>query len=328
MITLAILRNRSNGICVVLNSYHIVGRSSSKADTIIDDKRVSQLHASFRFINGHWFILDHSRNGTKLNQQPLQHSKEVALCEMDQIDFVTADQGKWQIIDTSPPTNYLKGLLPEYGNIPLSSVTCLPNEDNPKATIYQLNNGQWVLSKDNIEAIICANGIVDLTPYGQWRLLEMAPLQVTQDQALEVTKFLDTATFHFFVSQDEEEVLLKINYQGNTFDLGVRAHHYLALLMARKRIEDAKASLPYHTQGWHYKDVLQKMMRIDPLYINLQIFRIKKQLSNIFGVELDIYEKKYGEIRIIPNNIVISKEGAEPVSSKASILGKHVPIKA
>lgn len=74
------------------NATGVIGKLKDSADYIITNPAVSRVHAKIRCIGGSFFLSDcNSRNGTKVNKEPLYGDAEVELREGDYIQF--ADSG-------------------------------------------------------------------------------------------------------------------------------------------------------------------------------------------------------------------------------------------
>ncbi len=105
---------------------------------------------------------------------------------------------------------------------------------------------------------------------------------------------------HFHVSLDEEHVCLKIHDTRHVLDLGERSHHYALLILARMRLVDAQRQLDGHLQGWVDLDRLAKMLGLEPAHLNIQIFRMRKQLAEAQPAGapvLEVIERRRGSLR-------------------------------
>ncbi|MCH9680403.1 MAG: hypothetical protein K0V04_03130 [Deltaproteobacteria bacterium] len=117
-----------------------------------------------------------------------------------------------------------------------------------------------------------------------WMLHLPTALERTVDVG-EGAPLFDTLALHFTVSSDEEHVQMVVLHDGQRRELGSRAHHYLLLLLARARLEDAAApELPEAEHGWRYVEDLCKMLQVDDLRLNTEIYRARKELSAL-GVQ-------------------------------------------
>jgi hypothetical protein len=97
---------------------------------------------------------------------------------------------------------------------------------------------------------------------------------------------LGTLTLRFSVSRDEEYVELTARDDRRAIDLGARAHHLVLLALARSRHEDrkARAASPADlragfSEGWVYLDELAANLAVDEAYLNVAVFRSRRQLA-------------------------------------------------
>ena len=107
-------------------------------------------------------------------------------------------------------------------------------------------------------------------------------------------------SLHFHVSQDEEHVCLEVRDSHYHLDLGERSHHYALLILARMRLVDAQRHVDDHAQGWVDLDRLAKMLGLDPGHLNIQIFRMRKQLTQALphGIPVpEVIERRRGSLR-------------------------------
>jgi hypothetical protein len=105
---------------------------------------------------------------------------------------------------------------------------------------------------------------------------------------------------HFNISLNEEHALLHVSSQQCSVDLGERVHHYCLLTLARLRLLDAGRGVDATEQGWVHVDRLQRMLGIDACYLNIQIFRARKQLAEVAsrcGCPCDPVERRRGMVR-------------------------------
>lgn len=60
---MAIIKNKSTGEIVYLNTQHTFGRNRNIVNTYLTEKDISQSHALVSWRGSHWYLQDHSRNG-------------------------------------------------------------------------------------------------------------------------------------------------------------------------------------------------------------------------------------------------------------------------
>jgi len=127
-----------------------------------------------------------------------------------------------------------------------------------------------------------------------WRLVCLAELQST----LVPSGF---TCMKFEASLDEEHIRLSLTRGSQALDLGERNHHYLLLMLARQRLQDAEAGFDPHAQGWIDFDSLVDMLRLDKAHLNIQIFRLRKQFEEAVSQGLighDFIERRRGGVRL------------------------------
>ncbi len=62
-------------------------------------------------------------------------------------------------------------------------------------------------------------------------------------------------------------------------DLQVRAHHYLLLTLARRRLADRQAGAAAADEGWLRQDDLRAMLRLGEDHLSISIHRARTQLG-------------------------------------------------
>ena len=119
------------------------------------------------------------------------------------------------------------------------------------------------------------------------------------------------------MSKDEEHVSLDLTVNGESISLGERSHHYLLLILARHRLKDA--ALPQGEQGWVYSEELSRLLRLSETHVNIQIYRIRKQVGTTFPPTFSaspVLERRPGQLRFGYNDIQVF--GGHAVESLAT----------
>lgn len=291
---MAIMENLLTGEKVFLKSHHVFGRNKEKSDTYLAHKEISQIHASIRWDGWEWLANDHSRNGVWIDGIRLVPGKNTGLKQGSVIRFSSGDVSSWKMIDHTPPTTVLIP-LPEYGPvIKLTSFHVLPDESTPDISIYTSQTGQWVCENEDGVTPLKSLDIINHSR-GKWQFFCAEPVESTISMVDE-----QPIRFSFFVSIDEEHVVLKIHHGDHIIDLGERVHHYLLLTLARQRLEDAQKGADQETQGWIDVDRVNDMLCLAPSHLNIQIFRIRKQFSAALPNFLSlpqVVERRVGDLR-------------------------------
>jgi hypothetical protein len=273
----AILIHSLSGRRIVLLPQHVFGRDRS-ASTVLDGEESSRLHASIRWTGQTWEVRDHSRNGTLVDGRRISPSGAVALKAGQTLAFGSDGSTTWTVQDLGRPGPVLLDLDGQ-ASIALSSANLLPDDEAAELSIVQDVDGAWQSSsaegrqalRDGDELVIRGR---------RWRFYSGAG-QVTVEVPAGATPAACAA--HFDVSLDEEHVMLRLIHRGREVDLGERTHHYVLLTLARLRRDDTARGLAPPDQGWVYQDRLAKMLGLDPAHLNIQIFRLRRQLSQALG---------------------------------------------
>ncbi len=282
-----------------LRTHHVFGRGRS-SDTLLEQLDASQLHASIRWTGTAWELRDHSRNGTLIDDILLPPAKGHVLRVGNAIAFGRGAGAMWIVEDTAAPSTLLWPLGHDHTPIPLGSSNLLPQGQDAELSIHCSEQGQWVCT----------------TPQGSWVLEDGDEVQFANQTwcfivAAEVTSTMEAMVgvnspsrsrpaLDFTVSLDEEHVCLQVRDGGLQLDLGERSHHYALLILARMRLADAQRLSDSHAHGWVELERLAKMLGLDPGHLNIQIFRMRKQLALALppGAHVpELIERRRGSLR-------------------------------
>lgn len=283
---------------VLLRTTHVFGRSSSAVNTRITDANVSRVHASLVWQNFEWVLQDKSTNGTFVNNTRVQKDTQVKLQPGDIIQFGSPQADKWQLESDDAPVSIL---VPRGGSEPelqLKEMLVLPNEDSPELTFYQDEQRNWLCETQETTTTL-EDGDVLESKDKSWTFVSN-----TSDAETHFATFASQDTFltmQFKVSQNEEHVTLSIKYGQHQFDLGNKTYNYLLLLLARQWLSDKQNKVPDIDCGWLDKSVLCKELRTQEQYMNIQIYRHRKQLSAMLPDGLILppsIERRLREVRL------------------------------
>jgi hypothetical protein len=281
-----------------LRSCHIFGRNP-RADTQLESKDASQIHASVRWNGEAWEIFDHSRNGTTIDGAPLPGEKRAILNVGNVIRFGLSEQATWWVENLTPPGSMLLALRDGEPNIELQKFNFIPDERDPQASVYLSDGGQWVWENGE-EVVVLKDGDIIDAGAASWKFICPLSIEATIGIDNAAPRTLLNTRFHFQVSLDEEHVSLKVVMTGKIIDLGERIHHYCLLTLARKRLEDALRGIDPSGQGWIDMERLSVMLGLDSSHLNIQIFRARSQLSRALpdaALLPNLIERRRGEVR-------------------------------
>ncbi|NQZ10758.1 MAG: FHA domain-containing protein, partial [Algicola sp.] len=188
----------------------------------------------------------------------------------------------------------------------LDDIVVLPNEESPRIALYSSVEGGWFCESEAGTKPLSDGDDVGVDGL-IWRFVEATNSAKTE---LLITNsgsgYLICADF--IASQNEEHVALTLSLNEQEFDMGERSHHYLLLLLARRYLKDQEAGFSPLECGWVEKEALVKMLRLDEIHINMQIYRFRKQLVKTlpdFKSLPSLIERRKGELRFVCGGIRI-----------------------
>ena len=295
---------------VLLRSIHVFGRSSNATNTIVNHANVSRVHASIAWQEHEWILQDKSTNGTFINNARVQKNENISLQIGDVIQFGSLQSEQWQVVSNEAPVSML---IPSDSSLPeieLVEVLALPNEDAPELTVYQDEQLNWVCETQQDTHILDDGDVLNIADKS-WTFVSNVADEETRFNPNEGTEAQMSLSFK--VSQNEEHVSLTVNYGEHEFDLGNKVQHYLLLLLARHWLAEKAQGAPEIDCGWLDKKVLCKEMRTQEQYMNIQIYRHRKQLAAMLPNGLVLpptIERRYREVRL--NCHAIEIQGGNP----------------
>jgi hypothetical protein len=274
---------------VLLEAECIVGRSP-RCSLRLESTLSSSVHACVRWTPDGWEVRDlGSRNGTFVNGAMIGTGHAKRLKAGDSVAFGSKDP-VWVLVESGHPQPMAvcedgTGLVLE------AEMIAIPSSDRPVVTIYRTADGAWLLESPEEGTRAIHDGAGFVVGQRAWRFV--CPDEVTRT-GLASGQDIRAAALAFAVSRDEEHVSLRVRSDGRDIDLGARTHHYLLLTLARRRLSDAESSLPETSRGWMHVEELTKLLRVDPEHLNVEIFRIRKQLAAHFANSGQIVERRQG----------------------------------
>ena len=302
------LKNHLNGEVIHLHPHHTFGRHRSKSETVLISRDISKIHASIVWEEEQCKIVDHSRNGTWLNNNRLEIANSINLTVGDTIQFGGAINSSWQVLDLSPPRPLLIPLHSDEPSIELDRLLALPDEELPALVIYQSDHNQWRYDDDS-NSFTLKNGDIIHNNGLSWKFVAVEKIEPTLSSKKEKKNAI--IRFRFRVSPDEEHVALHILQDQQTIDLGKRVHHYPLLVLARQRLKDAGKGLDSISQGWIESQQFCSMLKMDYFHVNTQIYRARKQISQVIpkGQNLPkVIERRDGRLRFGSANLIIQSD--------------------
>jgi len=253
----------------------LVGRSRA-CDLVVTARDVSGQHAVLQWTGLHWQLQDlGSRNGTHVDDVAVVVGKRAIVPLGSRIRF--GSEETWTFADAGAPQ--LMAVRADTGETRVAEggLLALPDAQDPTACIYQEPAGVWVCERRGEPVTIDDRAIL---PVGEaaWKIYLPTACQATsQDEAGSV--HVSGLRLRLVFRRDEEQIEAFAFAGERRLDLQVRAHNYLLLLLARRRLADGDAGLPDAERGWIRQDDLLRMMKIDENHLNITVHRARAQLG-------------------------------------------------
>jgi hypothetical protein len=274
---------------IVLDSECIVGRST-RCSVRIENPMVSAVHACVRWTPKGWLVRDlGSRNGTFLNGTRVTSTDGSLVRCGDQLAFGTREV-VWELEDEASPEAMVIGSNGTV-NLLTDGMIVIPSSEQPIATVYLDSEGNWLVDSAELGAKPIRNNESFWVGDQEWRFsCPESALQTVRAKSPDIRDSL----LMFAVSRDEEHVTLTVESTEKPVALGSRAHNYLLLTLARRRLGDAESGIAASSCGWIHQDDLARALRTEPEHINVEIFRIRRRLASYFLNSAQIVERRVG----------------------------------
>jgi pSer/pThr/pTyr-binding forkhead associated (FHA) protein len=296
---MASLQNTITNKKILMLAQHSFGRDHNSCTTLLTQLDASRIHATIFWNGDFWYLQDTSKNGTFINNTLISKGSPQRLKKGELINFGNNESDPWKILNVEAPQTMLAPLTTNSPYIPLEDIVALPNEKKPEIMLYPSDSGQWICESEEGIYTLEHNDKVK-TQKEAWRFIDVGISKETQSIDKKCLIETNQIEAYFDVSQNEELVSLRLIVAHIEVDLGLRNHHYLLLLLARKRIIDREKNVIESEQGWIDKDLLIRDLGLSENHINIQIYRIRKQimasLPNSFLVP-QVIERRTREIR-------------------------------
>ena len=284
---MAFLRSTDDGRVISPGHRHLIGRSPS-ADTRLVRPEISGEHAALRWTGAGWELRDlGSRNGTWVDARKLPPGQQVDLDAGSQLAFGNPNN-TWEFVSAAPPS--LVALVDGDAVEASGGLLALPSEDDPQAVLsYDAELG-WCLAETEGPRPI-EDGetlVVDGRRYAL-RVPPRNPEAMERTEEIQFTiadlgNTIADARLALAVSADEEYVELTFTLDSGDKVLPPRAHHYLLLHLARRRLEDAADGIDEAEQGWVYTADLRKQLKISPNQFYVMSHRCRRDVERL-GVD-------------------------------------------
>jgi hypothetical protein len=280
---MASLKQISTGKTHSVEPHYVVGRGLTCNLRLIPPY-VSAQHAELRWAQHRWELRDlASSNGTFLNGERLKAGEEYPAGPGARLAFGSLDE-EWELVDASSPPVMA---VPIDGGDPVEmegDLLALPSSEDPIVTIYRAKPGKpeefvtWLLEEADHAVVPIANTQLFECAGRTWRFC-CAETGSTHRFPYSTEICLRQAHLVFTVARDEERVHVRMHIGESTIDLGARAHHYLLVTLARRRLEDRAQGYSEAACGWVDHEDMSHDPRMSGPQLNIDVFRIRRQLA-------------------------------------------------
>jgi hypothetical protein len=214
---MAFLFKQNSAAKCYLRAHHSFGRFVYSVNTVISDPSVSKIHVIIEWHDDQWLIRDLSRNGTWLNNIPLNKNQSSVLKLNDCIGITADGKNNYIVKDLSAPCDLL---IPCNNTemidaIELKLYHLLPSEQAPEmAVIFDQISASWsieYINHDNTQSrLLEDNDYVEFNDQ-RWQL-KLSHLEKSTEIQNNTDHLIDDFTFIFDLSQDEEITHLKLAF--------------------------------------------------------------------------------------------------------------------
>lgn len=274
---MAVLRASDSEQPFIAPARCLIGRSRA-CDLVLAARDVSSQHAVLQWSGERWEVQDlGSRNGTFVDEVRVPAGGRATAPRGARLRF--GREATWTLTDAGGPTLVAVDVATGEARAADGGYLTLPTPQSPVLCVYQDPQGAWVCEQGGEVAPIEDRAVV---PVGDavWRICLPTGCQGTWSDDDEVVHARELRLRIAF-SRDEEYVEAVASAGERRFDLQVRAHHYVLLVLARRRLAHRAAELPADERGWIRQDELMKMLKMDENHLNISIHRARTQLGKL-----------------------------------------------
>ena len=297
---MALLKNLITNQIVQLHQRHLFGSAHQWVNTLLTHKHIAPIHAAIYYEKDVWSLeklTTSSHHRIKHNGQSVSKDTQIQLELGSTIDFAR-DKQQWRLINIDSPKYFLHSMHTNELYIELQQSLQLPKKGKTIVTLRKTDENQWQCQKGLLSFMLQEGSVLTFEDE-IWRFTSALPTGFKNDADLSLTT--QSPLFWIYVSKDEEHVKILLDYNAQRFDLGERVHHYLLLLLARKRQADTLNGYDSHTQGWVDLEDITKQLHIEPNVLNMQITRLRRQfnqfITHVPPLKHDIIERRPRQLR-------------------------------
>jgi hypothetical protein len=253
----------------------------------LDDPRISGEHASLHWMGDRWDLRDlGSRNGTFVGDRRLLAGERLMLTA-GMMFTLGRSEVRFTLVDSGPPAALARNTRSGLTRASVGDLLVLPDDDNPSVSLFRDANFQWVVESGEEKRPVAHQEILHIGE-DRWELgLPNALIETWEANSAP----LDSIHLRIGVSRNEEHVEVTVIHAAQTRTLPARTYHYLLATLGREWLKDADT--PKSERGWVDRDLLCQMMGTDANRLNVEIHRVRRQLSEL-GIQgaADIIQRR------------------------------------
>ena len=292
---MAMLQSRATGAVAVLGSRHLIGRSAA-SDTRLVSPGVSGEHAMVTWEDGRWTLRDFgSRNGTFMDGRRLEPGERVELPGGAELMFGTRSE-VWVVASLEEPS-----VVAWAGDQVVEgegSFLALPSFDDPEVVVELEPARGWLLVQgeesrpiEDRERLVVRGTVWEISLPGV--LASTAVLTPALTDEPDPVETLDGVCLDLAVSADEEYFEVTVQLASGEHALPPRAHHYLLVVLARARLEDARNGVAVGEQGWLYTSDVRKALGVSANAFYVMAHRCRREFEELGVVDsADLLQKR------------------------------------
>ena len=162
----------------------------------------------------------------------------------------------------------------------------LPDEEHPDTVLYEDEPARWIVEEHGVPRPVQDGDRVQAGGV-EWTIFLPLPYERTWQPVLAKDA---SVGLRFEFTLDEEFVQLSWLRGEEVSPIPPRTHHYMLLTLARARVADIRQGVAEAEAGWLYSDDLRRMLRLDESSLNVQVYRVRRQLRK--GTSGGIIERR------------------------------------
>lgn len=270
---MGILEDAATKERIALGHRCLLGRHAG-CDVSRPDPRLSGEHAVVRWVEERWEVRDlGSRNGTFLDGVRLAPGERAVILP-GSVLTLGGPSNAFLLADAAPPSPGARHKKTGAVRTAADHVLVLPDEEQPLVTVFEDASGRWVAERDDGTTVVRDRELL-LVGGEPWMLELPSGIRATCEASARLT--LETIALRIAVSRDEEHVEVTVVHDGGAIALSPRTYHYILLTLARAWLDDSADA--GEDRGWIDREELCKMLGTDALKLNVDVYRIRKQLG-------------------------------------------------